>query len=361
MGGNIRDMRNEKGQFVRGLAPRLGVVARMDHSGLGYQTKALVEMLKPDKVLVVDSSEFREGMKQHPEWYENYNTVFSGMPSFLEYEEFLKDIDVMLTCETPYVYEAWNWARMAGVKTFCQPNWELFDGLVQPNMPHPDVYMMPSYWHLEEMQELFPKTVYLPPPTPDLKEARAVNLRRTGKRRFVHIGGITAVYDRNGWAALRDCLEETTADFELVVYSQTEITGLADPRVKYHIFDVENQEDLYRNFDALLLPRRYGGLCLPMNEALMAGLPVIMPDVSPNNKILPAKWLLPATVTATFEGRSTIDVYSVDGLAKKIDELCEMTDVEMLAQKYQAHDIARGYYSFKKLFPKYRRLLTTLE
>ena len=29
------------------------------------------------------------------------------------------------------------------------------------------------------------------------------------------------------------------------------------------------------------MPRRYGGLCLPMNEALTSGLPVIMSNQSP--------------------------------------------------------------------------------
>jgi glycosyltransferase involved in cell wall biosynthesis len=31
-----------------------------------------------------------------------------------------------------------------------------------------------------------------------------------------------------------------------------------------------------------LIPRRYGGLCLPALEAMSAGTPVVMPDCSPN-------------------------------------------------------------------------------
>lgn len=316
---------------------RIGVLLRTDHSGLAYQSKALAEMLSPVKTLKVSNGE--------------------DIPGFAQYEEFLKDIDVMITAETPYVYEAWNWARMAGVKTFCQPNWEFFDGLVQPNMPHPDQYLMPSYWHLEDMQKLFPNTVYLPPPTPEFKNAKKVNLQRTGKRRFVHIVGTNAMYDRNGWGLVRDALERTEADFELVVYSQVAITGVADPRVKYHIFDIENQEDLYTDFDALILPRRYGGLCLPMNEALTAGLPVIMSDISPNNKVLPKKWLLPAEVTASFEARATIEVHSVSGLAEKIDEFCNMPDYQLRNEKQQALKIAENY-SYTTLRPKYIELFT---
>lgn len=315
---------------------KLGLVVRTDNTGLGYQSRAFRDMLQPHKVLEV--------------------TRGDDIPSFAQYEEFLKDIDVMLTAETPYTYEAWNWAKMASVKTFCIPNWEFFDGLVQPNMPHPDQYIMPSYWHLEEMQELFPGTVYLPQPTPGFKDARELNLTRSGKRRFVHIVGQNAIYDRNGWADLRDALSQTEADFELVVYSQQPITGVADPRVKYHIFDIPNQSDLFSDFDALILPRRYGGLCLPMQEALMAGLPVIMTDISPNNKVLPKEWLLPAEVTAHFEGRATIDVHSTSGLAQKIDWLCRLSDEQMRTEKERAYSIGYGNYSFDVLKSKYEIL-----
>lgn len=295
-------------------------------------------MLKPAEVLEVKNGE--------------------DIPSFARYEEFLKNIDVMLTAETPYVYEAWNWARMANVKTFCQPNWEFFDGLVQPNMPHPDKYLMPSYWHLEDMQKLFPGTIYLPPPTieDDFKEVREINLKRTGKKRFAHIIGNNAIYDRNGWSSIMDALPHTDADFELTVFSQVDITGYADPRVKYNVFDLENYADLYRDFDALILPRRYGGLCLPMNEALMSGLPVIMTDISPNNKVLPKKWLLSAEITSHFEGRAPIDVYSVDpkDLAKKIDEMCE---VDLSNWKQEALEIAYANYSDKVLLSKYKEIL----
>lgn len=315
---------------------KLGIVVRLDRSGLGYQSRNLMRMLNPYRTLKVTDGE--------------------DIPDFQEYEKFLKDIDVMLTAETPYTYEAWNWARLLGVKTFCQPNWELFDGLIQPNMPHPEQYLMPSYWHLEEMKQRFPNTIYLPPPVieSDFKEVRETNLKPKAKPRFVHVIGKPAIYDRSGWGVIMDALPFTKSDFELVVFSQHEITGYSDERVKYHVFDIEDQTDLYRGFDAMIYPRRYGGLCLPMNEALLAGLPVIMPDISPNNKILPKQWLLPAYVSSQFEGRSVIDVYSVEPriLAKKIDELCYQ-----LPNKELAYKIGHQNYSDEVLKPIYVDLL----
>lgn len=324
------------------MGRQTGILRRTDATGLGYQSRNLCRMLNPEKTLDIAHGE--------------------DIPSFAQFEDFLKDIDVMLTAETPYTYSAWEWAKLLGVKTICQPNWEFFDGLVQPNMPHPDQYIMPSYWHLEDMQKLFPDTIYLPPPTfeDDFAEVRKINFKRTGKRRFVHIIGNGAMYDRNGWSAIIDTLPQTKSDFELVVFSQREMTGYADPRVKYFVSEVEDQADLFRDFDALIMPRRYGGLCLPMNEALMSGLPVIMTDIEPNNKVLPNKWLCESQITAQFEGRSVIDVYSPLNLAEKIDWFCSLDDKAMLAQKQEAFDIGVHNYSEKVLLPKYKELIVNL-
>lgn len=284
------------------------------------------------------------------------------IPSYERFQEFFKDIDVMITAETPYTYTAWNWAREAAVKTFCQPNWEFFDGLIQPNMPHPDQYLIPSYWHLGDFQERFPNSVYLPPPifVGDFSKALLTNVERKGKKRFVHIIGRNAVYDRNGWALIMDALPYCKSDFELVVRSQVATTGVTDERVIYHIFDVEDQTEMYTDYDAMILPRRYGGLCLPMNEALCSGLPVIMTDIDPNNKVLPEEWLVPAEATASFTARAEIDVYwsSPERLAAKIDEFCNMTDGEMYLAKLKAFKIGYENYSSEVLKLRYDSVLS---
>ena len=46
---------------------RLGIIARSDNTGLGNQTRELVDMLKPDKILLINSSFFNQN-RQHPEW-----------------------------------------------------------------------------------------------------------------------------------------------------------------------------------------------------------------------------------------------------------------------------------------------------
>jgi glycosyltransferase involved in cell wall biosynthesis len=78
------------------------------------------------------------------------------------------------------------------------------------------------------------------------------------------------------------------APFELVIKSQEPLKPLLrDPRIRWDSSDPDDRAGLYEGLDALILPHRYGGLCLPMNEALTSGLPVIMSNMSPNDAILP--------------------------------------------------------------------------
>ena len=43
---------------------RIGIIARSDNTGLGNQTKELIDMLKPDKILLIDSTPFNKNNQQ---------------------------------------------------------------------------------------------------------------------------------------------------------------------------------------------------------------------------------------------------------------------------------------------------------
>src|SRR5690606_2061207 len=116
---------------------------------------------------------------------------------------------------------------------------------------------------------------------------------------------------------------------ELVIRSQYPLPyQINDRRVMFDIGNKLEQNELYKDFDAMILPRRYGGLCLPMNEALCSGLPVIMTDISPNNRILPENWLAQARVKTQFMTRTMIDLYMTDlqDLARRIDQFATMPE-----------------------------------
>ena len=187
--------------------------------------------------------------------------------------------------------------------------------------------LSPSSWNLDAVIEKFgskTKVMHLPPPTDQslFNEARETNLSKTHKR-ILHIAGKKAAKDRNGTDSIFEMIKHSKEDYELVIKSQTPLNVICrDPRVKIEIGNPDNRQDMYSGFDAMVLPRRYAGLCLPMNEALMSALPVFMTDISPNNAILPDEWLAKSIKIDVFRTKSMVDVYDVkpERLANIIDE-----------------------------------------
>lgn len=341
----------------------IGLIARQDDSGLGVQSRNLCRMLKPDKILVVDFQDYN-GNKQHPEWYEDFNAYYvRGIPENSDCMKFSKHLTHLITAETFYNRHFLSLGRMYGFKTLQQHNWEFLENHGNPGMYTPNMFLSPSYWHLEDMQETYGNVMYLPPPTfsIDFKDARETNLARKGSRRFVMIVGNPAVHDRAGYFDVINALAYTDAKFELVIRSQKEIEDKSDdPRVHYDIGNVEEQSDMYKDFDAMIMPRRYGGLNLPMNEALMSALPVIMTDISPNNQVLPKKWLVQSYVLDSFRARTMIDVHTTEPekLANKIEQFVNTTDEWISEQKIEAYEIALREYDPSSLLPKYQELFS---
>jgi len=342
---------------------KLGLIARSDNTGLGNQTRNLAYMLRPEKIMLIDSTIFNQN-EQHPEWYDGFNVqTINGFPNGQEIVEFLNGLTHMITCETEYNRTFFSLAQRHNVKTYSQINYEFCDYFLHPNLTLPNKILMPSYWKLEEMQERF-NAIYLPPPI-DISHFKDVTYRNFNResveKRFLHIVGKEASKDRNGTRDLINSLQYSKEHFELVIRSQYPIDiQIDDPRVRLDIRDYKEQSELYMDCDVMILPRRYGGLCLPMNEALASGLPVIMPNISPNNQILPSNWLIEAQVTDTLKARMELDVYSSDlvQLGQTLDNIARMNPKELGYWKAEAYDIAINNYSFDTLRPQYMELFS---
>ncbi len=342
---------------------RLGIIVRSDNTGLGNQTRELVNMLKPNKILLIDSTPFNKN-KQHPEWYDNYASVRSlGFPSLQQIKLFLNELDVVISCETFYDQNFVKYARRMGVKTILQYNYELFGNFAAPSLPLADILLSPSEWNIDVVKRMFgskAKVIHLPPPTdPTLfNNVKEINLSKSHNR-ILHIAGKKAAKDRNGTNTVLEMLQFSKADYELVIRSQTEIeTKVKDSRLKIEIGNPDNREDMYSGFDAMVLPRRYAGLCLPMNEALLSALPVFMTDISPNNKILPGKWLVQSSPVGTFRTKVRIDYYEANqrALAKTIDNYIISDNKQ--EQKQEAFELGFNNFAPSILIDKYLNIIS---
>jgi hypothetical protein len=344
---------------------RLGIIARSDNTGLGNQTRELVNMLNPDKILLIDSTPFNKN-KQHPEWYDGYDCIKSnGFPSSEQIKIFLNSVDVVLSCETFYDQNFIRFANKRNVKTILQYNYELFGHLSNPNLPLPTALLSPSVWKIEHVQKLFgnqTKVIHLAPPTNEdlFNKVKENNLSKSHNR-ILHVAGKKASKDRNGTETVIDMLKYSKGDYELVIRSQSEIeSNIKDSRLTIEIGNPENREDMYDGFDAMVLPRRYAGLCLPMNEALLSALPVFMTNISPNNHVLPQNWLVKSDSIGTIRTKIRLELFEANprDLAKTIDDYMSIKDKKIY--KEQAYNIGISNFSPNVLKDKYLKIISQI-
>lgn len=330
---------------------RIGTLAYRTRTGLGYQVKGYVEHLPISKILVVDLSRYN-GLEL-TNWYPGWPTT-DGYPTTPQLQQFLQDLDIVLVAETPLNYELYRLARHMGVRTVCVPNWEFFDHGVHPEYPLPDMFIAPSAWHYRELQAFSAQrgvsVAQLHHPV-DTDEFQG-RLRVSGKP--FHIAGKPAAHDRNGtWDYLRAVPNGT-------VITQDE-SFARHLRSKYRHCNVHtnirNNAQLYQHGDIMVLPRKYGGNCLPLNEALASGCPVIMPDIEPNNHLLPKEWLVKASVVDSFTPRTKIDIYQTD--LADLQRVIERVQGDITRHSQTALDLAQTI-SWTTLKPRYLAALESL-
>jgi len=343
---------------------KLGIIARSDNTGLGNQTRELVKMLNPDKILLIDSHYFNNN-KQHPEWYKDYNvsTTIGGFPSKHEVIEFLRGIDVVLSCETFYRQDFLHYTKRRGIKTILQYNFEFLLNMSNPEAELPDILLAPSLWNIDQIEQMVDgrcKVIHLPPPTDSslFEKARHNNMSKDHNR-LLHVGGKFAAKDRNGTETVLQMLKYSKANYELVITTQNfPELKINDSRITIDDSSPENREELYDGFDAMVLPRRYAGLCLPMNEALISGLPVFMTDISPNNLVLPKEWLIKSEQINSFQAKSLVEVYdgNPEHLAHIIDNY--MNNTTKKVAKEDALQLGLNTFAEANLKQKYLDLIS---
>jgi len=333
---------------------RLTLLVVASDTGLGYQTRDYYKHLNPHRTVIIDISNLN-GMPQHYDWYEEAH-VIKGIPTDDQVRNIIcADTDVIMTAETPYNLNTYAIARHLGIKTVCVENPEFYDHIKYPEFELPDLIILPSVWMEEEIRTHAESkgTKVLQIHHPVDREDMPFRLRNSKKP--IHIAGKPAANDRNGtWDFLRACPNGTvtTQNHDLGVHIRRRYR---EARV---LEGIDSRQEIYQMGDILVLPRKYGGNCLPLNEALSSGMPVIMPDISPNDHLLPKEWLVPATLTGSFTPRTRIDIYTVDWGALR-DKIEWMRSQDMAVLSKQASEIADSI-SWATLKPQYVQALEGL-
>lgn len=264
---------------------RIGLLARCDNRGIAFQTHEFFRHMKPHRTLVLclndplwpeDTSRFN---------YHNVDFVSVGPDRIVDERKALKllrDIDVLFAVETLMDWRIADWARDMGVRTVVQGNPEFYAPDRYDYSP-PDVWAWPTEW----MRDQLPEGILLPVPTPDDCMVASGD-PDVGPLRVLHVAGHAAAGDRNGTINFMESLQFLGQHVEATVVGQDHWLPRA-PRVPKNVElhqlpdGVENRWLMYAGQHVVVLPRKYGGLCLPAQEACRVGCAVLMPDCVPNS------------------------------------------------------------------------------
>jgi len=336
--------------------------ARADNSGLGTQTWEFYRHIKPDKTMVIDIADHNPDRKQYFERFPDAQIV-SGTPDPMAMTKFLKDLDIVFCVETPYNYEFFDYARAMGVKTVLQYNFEFLEYLQDTNLPAPDLFAAPSMWFYKEMP--FANKAFLPVP---VDRDRLPYQNRKKIKTIIHLAGQKLIADRNGTDIFLEALPFLDPKLKVIIYTQHELfepgttISVANPKnLTVKSIDKENYWELYNEGDMLVLPRKFGGLCLPLNEASSRGMIVLMPDISPQNAILPSMALVKVFSHKDVETKLTLRAYETDPklLAARINHIARC-DEEVVGGLSNVSNVYANGISWTFLKPLYLKVFETL-
>lgn len=294
---------------------RVGVVSPLTDRGLGIQSWEAARHLDAS-VLHVETKD--PSAPSHPERFRNATrTRWAAGLDPKVVMPWLRTVDVVYAAETFYDSRFTKWAQAASTTTVLHANPEFYTGADQPTR-----LWSATPWRADVMPS---RTEVVPFPVATDRFTPADP--HDGPCRWLHVAGKRALADRNGTDVVVDALRHITRPCELrLVVQHGEVPSLPDlPNVKVTVMaPPADYWRLYDDADALVLPRRYGGLCLPVQEACAAGLAVLMPDLVPNGvwpgPRVPAEFLRKVTMPV---GR--VPVYDVKPrvLAQAMDALAD--------------------------------------
>ena len=342
---------------------KIGVIVRGEDRGLGIQTWEAWRHLDPAETLLVEMGELARGFECHADRYPGaYRVSFDGhrFDNIGTVKNFLKRVDVVYTAETVYDWRLCEWARHLGTAVVIQTNPELHRTVRERDGHEPTMWWNPTDWHMDLLrQPAWTEAPVEEVPMPVAVERFPMTITATPRPiRVLFVIGHAAINDRNGASIIQRTLRRLDPDL-----STWRIQGQDD-----HIFKipdgvqtyvevngpVEHYPDLYADADVLVMPRRYGGLCLPVQEACASGLAIVMSDCSPNERwpIIPILTERPTKLNR--RGIQMRHPNFVD-LVMTIERLAAAPG-EVDAAKLAAVEWARDN-SWEALLPTWRRVL----
>lgn len=244
-----------------------GIVCVATEQGLGRQAKSFY-----DNGLITEVyCHHHLSYDNHYDWYPNRSKT---------YDELLEKCDEIWFLETPYDWSFILKAREKGVRTvlFLMYECSALNYI-------PDVLVGGS---VMEQIHFGDDVKVIPVPAPKEIKWRL----RERARVFVHNAGHGGIGGRNGTKELLDAMSYVKSPIKLIIRSQFNNFKSNDPRVEIRVGDFP-YDTLFDEGDVFIYPDKWGGSCLPLQEAHSAGMLVMATNRLPTNRWLPIEPLIP--------------------------------------------------------------------
>jgi len=239
------------------------MLVRSDQGGLGNQTHEIWRHLKPAVTVNVNFSRLPDAMRQNYWQYpDSIETTWKGVGFNFDNPRAFSEL---LTCDVIFSVETFYDLRLARqrVPMVLYINAELFRGYGSPT------YWAPTEWLLDQLPN---GTRVVPFPV-------ATDRPYKKGRGLMHVAGRNTSYDRNGTRAAGLAARRLGQRLQM-----THQVDMPTVQGATQLGAVEHYWDAYQHGHVLVMPRRYGGMSLPVQEALAAGLTVVMTEISPNDR-----------------------------------------------------------------------------
>jgi hypothetical protein len=241
------------------------------------------------------------------DWYTDEQKVSS-------IEELLDVCDRLIFIETPFNWKIIPMARERGIKVILV---SMYECTQYPFPYYPDVLVGCSAIEVEHYKKLgcaIP-CVHINAPV-DMKW----KLHEKAEV-FIHNAGHGGLGGRNGTKELLEAMQYVKSPIKLIVRAQNGGLKSNDARVEIINHSVPYDE-LWATGDVFIIPEKFGGSFLPMQEAFASGMAVMASDRFPTNDWLPKELLIPVAGYKKERIGAEFDCALLDPkkIAEKIDE-----------------------------------------
>ena len=305
-----------------------GIVCYATEQGLGRQAKSYFDNGLAQEFLIVPHPEF----ETHIEWYPN---------ACKNFEELLGKVEEIWFLETPFDWSYIIRARKAGVRTVL---FLMYECSRKPLPYYPDVLVGGSIMERIHFGDNV-KVINVPAPKEIEWKLRQKALV------FVHNAGHGGLGGRNGTKELLEAIKWVKSPIQLIIRTQFDSFRSDDPRVDIRVGDF-NYSKLFVEGDVFIYPDKFGGSCLPLQEAHSAGMMVMASDRIPSNTWLPKEALIPIKgYSKKVIGGAEFDCAIVDpkDIASQIDKFYN-TDITKFSEAGKIWAEENSWDSLKPIY-----------